>query len=485
MAEPLSISSASSRMLDLRTLALAAIGSVVMGSGTIADSPETAFLRGQIEAVGGNQRWEAALASYLPSPAPADEPLLGLAAQLSLSNEELLAVALAIAVETDLLIGRAIARIQEPVGGSRPTLGLVSTAFAGMSGSLRPPLQAIMTGAAIEAGLLTLLNEGAPLPERPLMAPLPMCLALIGHDSNWPGIVVGIGGAAPAELPLGVHREAARRAQALERGRSTNRALALRSNSEAEARSIACAIADALGREAAFINNTTSPAGLGPWLILRKLLPVFGFELTPGERKPIPAISHYNGPVLALGGRDGSIEFEGESVAQWTIEVPSRDERMSLWAAAIGDQAIAAEFARHYRHGIGRVAQLARASRYYADIAGHEKVEAADIIKASRSGASAGLETLAQPLPEDVCDAALITTPALRADLERLYLRCRLRDGLAGGLGIATATRYQPGVRALFTGASGTGKTLAAGWLATRLGLPLYRVDLASVTSKY
>ena len=40
-------------------------------------------------------------------------------------------------------------------------------------------------------------------------------------------------------------------------------------------------------------------------------------------------------------------------------------------------------------------------------------------------------------------------------------------------------------MRALFVGPSGTGKTLAAGWLATRLGLPLYRVDLASVTSKY
>ena len=40
-------------------------------------------------------------------------------------------------------------------------------------------------------------------------------------------------------------------------------------------------------------------------------------------------------------------------------------------------------------------------------------------------------------------------------------------------------------MRALLVGPSGTGKTLAAGWLATRLGLPLYRVDLASVTSKY
>jgi SpoVK/Ycf46/Vps4 family AAA+-type ATPase len=70
-------------------------------------------------------------------------------------------------------------------------------------------------------------------------------------------------------------------------------------------------------------------------------------------------------------------------------------------------------------------------------------------------------------------------------ELELLLLRCRVRDSLADGLGLSAATRYHPGVRALFVGASGTGKTLAAGWLATRLGLPLYRVDLASVTSKY
>ena len=51
-----------------------------------------------------------------------------------------------------------------------------------------------------------------------------------------------------------------------------------------------------------------------------------------------------------------------------------------------------------------------------------------------------------------------------------------------------TSTRLSQvslGVRALFTGASGTGKTLAASWLAAKLGLPLYRVDLASITSKY
>jgi SpoVK/Ycf46/Vps4 family AAA+-type ATPase len=69
--------------------------------------------------------------------------------------------------------------------------------------------------------------------------------------------------------------------------------------------------------------------------------------------------------------------------------------------------------------------------------------------------------------------------------METLVLRCRNRDGLVTGLGASATARYRPGLRALFVGPSGTGKTLAAGWLATRVGLPLYRVDLASVTSKY
>jgi SpoVK/Ycf46/Vps4 family AAA+-type ATPase len=41
------------------------------------------------------------------------------------------------------------------------------------------------------------------------------------------------------------------------------------------------------------------------------------------------------------------------------------------------------------------------------------------------------------------------------------------------------------GVAALFAGASGTGKTMAAEVMAHELGLDLYRIDLASVVSKY
>jgi SpoVK/Ycf46/Vps4 family AAA+-type ATPase len=57
----------------------------------------------------------------------------------------------------------------------------------------------------------------------------------------------------------------------------------------------------------------------------------------------------------------------------------------------------------------------------------------------------------------------------------RVYHEWGFGQRLARGLGLA----------ALFTGESGTGKTLAAEVLASELSLDLYRIDLSSVVNKY
>ena len=41
------------------------------------------------------------------------------------------------------------------------------------------------------------------------------------------------------------------------------------------------------------------------------------------------------------------------------------------------------------------------------------------------------------------------------------------------------------GIRVLFDGPSGRGKTLASNWLSSNLGWPLYRIDIAKIVSKY
>jgi SpoVK/Ycf46/Vps4 family AAA+-type ATPase len=48
-----------------------------------------------------------------------------------------------------------------------------------------------------------------------------------------------------------------------------------------------------------------------------------------------------------------------------------------------------------------------------------------------------------------------------------------------------TARDRTAGARALFTGAAGTGKTLAAQVIATALGMDLWRIDLSALISKY
>ena len=61
----------------------------------------------------------------------------------------------------------------------------------------------------------------------------------------------------------------------------------------------------------------------------------------------------------------------------------------------------------------------------------------------------------------------------------------KARKSLIKPIPSAGPSRVGSGVRALFTGASGTGKTLAARVLASELGLELYRVDLAAIVNKY
>jgi SpoVK/Ycf46/Vps4 family AAA+-type ATPase len=70
-------------------------------------------------------------------------------------------------------------------------------------------------------------------------------------------------------------------------------------------------------------------------------------------------------------------------------------------------------------------------------------------------------------------------------DLGELDARCRHRERLLDRLGRRFGASANRGVRALFTGTSGTGKTLAARILGAALDLDVYRVDLAAVINKY
>jgi hypothetical protein len=470
--------------VTLRTYALAAVAALVHGGNATTDiAPEVRFLRNHLDAVAATPTgWATTLPAYMSQPAPIDVPLVRLAEEIGITEIEVLAVALAAAVEDNVMIGRVLAHVQAPLGGSRPTLGLLATALGAVVLPGERSINTLVSGVAMQSGLCTMLGEGAPLPERAVSVPLHLCLALNGHDGALPGTTLGLGAVPEVPLPPSLLGEVHR--QAIGLLAPSPRALIVRTSSPGEGRAVACAIAQALQRRALFI-ETDRTAGLVPWLCLRHLLPVFCWELGPGERQVVPPLPFYQGPLLALCGPDGSIETAGGGALSWSLPVPSREERQALWQKASLEPSLAAEFARFHRHASGRIAHLGRLVRHRSALCGRARPIREDVVAASWTGEGGGLEALAQPLTEAIPEEALVVAPSLRQELQTLLLRCRARDGLVEGLGASVTARYSPGVRALFLGPSGTGKTLAAGWLATRLGMPLYRVDLASVISKY
>ncbi len=465
----------------LTQLALAAVAQRV-GVPAESDSPEANYLAEQARGLPTTPDALADLARQIArKPSADDVSLVRLATTWKLSLAETLSLALVAAIERDLLAGRAIAYAQTPVGGSRPTLGLLAESFGRLDATkLLNPVQ-LASSPAFVSGALTLHNDGAPLPERPVSLSLPLCLALSGEETNWPGGVIDH---PDAQLPLPESVLAQCRQQAAALSRETASVLVLRSAALDETRAAATAIARALGKRP-FIAETIATPGLAAWLLLRDLIPVFILEPGPGETKQVPSIPLYDGPVLVAAGIDGTLDAPGRQLTHWSLPLPNLAERETLWRQALPHGTAAAELSRSHRLSTARISQLGKLAHHRAHLDGRTTPDASTVRAVSRSGEGAGLESLAQLIADPIPDDALVLSPELRAELEGLLSRCHHRDGLTSNLGAASATRYTAGVRALFVGPSGTGKTLAACWLATRLGLPLYRVDLANINSKY
>ncbi|MBN1175004.1 MAG: AAA family ATPase, partial [Micromonosporaceae bacterium] len=95
------------------------------------------------------------------------------------------------------------------------------------------------------------------------------------------------------------------------------------------------------------------------------------------------------------------------------------------------------------------------------------------------------MDSLAQRVdPHSGWDDLVLPETQLRT-LREIVAQVRHRLTVLEDWGLAGRSGRGLGVAALFAGASGTGKTLAAEVLASDLRLDLYRVDLSQVVSKY
>jgi SpoVK/Ycf46/Vps4 family AAA+-type ATPase len=180
----------------------------------------------------------------------------------------------------------------------------------------------------------------------------------------------------------------------------------------------------------------------------------------------------------------------------WSREVPflceapapAADDRARLWRAGVNGETAPgldpAEATAQFRLTSDQVQRAARAARLQARAA-NRSIEAADLRAGARAQNAAGLERLARRMEPAVRLADLVLPPDVLEQLRELTVRARQRDRVLGEWQMAGAASRRRGLTALFAGASGTGKTMAAEVVAGEMGLDLYVVDLASVVDKY
>lgn len=406
-----------------------------------------------------------------------DTPLALLASRLGLGHAETLTCALCRAVESEPMAGRALTRLQAPLAGARPTLALVSRAFGA-------GIETLAAGAALRLGVLTLLGDG-PLPTRELAMPATLHCALAGIALAPEGVRLDAPDIALPDTLLAAARDQARALAA-----APGMTLAIRGAARDDARAAAAAIARELGGAPAYLGDARLP-GLIPWLIASRHVAVLDTQHGPGERQLVPRLADL--PLIVLSGPDGALHCESGRIATWHLPLPDLEDRTRLWRGALDTADPACCAAAHAsdpaatlglrRMSAAHIAALAHAASHEARLAGRARPQGGDVARAAARLAHP--DGLAQPVGTEVEDEALVLAPTTRAELEALLARCRLRERLDAGLGSSMRARSRPGVAALFTGPSGTGKTLACAWLARRLGLPLWRVDIAAVTSKY
>jgi hypothetical protein len=435
----------------------------------------------------GRRQWEEAGEGWLP--------LLALQAEASIHLRHLTCLVIAGLVEEDGQFGDLFAALQPPHAWRRPTIGLVQHLMRAEYASadawdLCRPL--------LEGGLLTVASQDSPRVEWELRVPAPLWNAVRGETAREPvpGVEHHPPSAFPALSELILSREQAsvlpQLAELLRSGRA--RTVVLRGMPGSPRLEIAGSLARSLSRGLLVMENTGGSADdmqhrlIGPLCPLTGSLPAFALELGPGEVCDARPPAGYEGPAFILMGREGGLSGP---LAEHSITVALDPEppaqRLLYWRRELPGHAaedlapIAESFTLSGGH-IRRAAPLAAAS---AALNLRTRINAADVREAIRNLSRQCLDSLATRLAEGGDWSRLVLPPSTEKELRELERRCRHRERLAALLGGDLPGGLNRGVRALFEGPSGTGKTLAARVIAAELGLDLYRVDLASVVNKY
>lgn len=179
-------------------------------------------------------------------------------------------------------------------------------------------------------------------------------------------------------------------------------------------------------------------------------------------------------------------ETPAGAVIRLAVPAPDTETRASQWRAALAGAPVDAdllELADRFRLDTGQLAAAAATARLRAGSG--PPLSREELFAACRQQLSRELRGLAQPVETTYDWDDLILPAVVKEQLMALEAWVRHRYTVLQSWDFGRKTAAQGGLAALFSGPSGTGKTVSAGILGRSLGLDVYRIDLSAVVSKY
>jgi hypothetical protein len=403
--------------------------------------------------------------------APAiDEAAARIAGRLGLDELEAEILTLCAAPEVSPHYGRLYGYLQEDASRRLASPALVATLVGG-------PQEAVLRRLAADAPLrgrhaLRLLEStpGCELLQRPLKLADRLVSELLGPRLDRPDWEARAQRIDPPAWPLGCAPALA------EIRRAADGVPVLIAGPDA---ALAAAAARARGLLVIGAEDALEPLARGGAILAAALedrvLCVGGLDDHDAEAlsRLLPALLAEPEPSLYLATTPRVAALEHWFPLRVEVPAPTVGDREEAWRRATGEDDVA-DVARAFRLSLGQIEEAARLTR-----TGHAPAAAARRVSALRLG------DLARRVDTRHSWDDLVLPEHQRRLLRSLAGYLRHRHVVLGEWGYEQAVAPSQGLKVLFAGDSGTGKTMAAQAVARELGLELYAVDVATIVSKY
>lgn len=418
----------------------------------------------------------------------ADERLTDVANRLELDPLETEVLALCAAPELSPDYGRLYAYLHDDVTRKLPSARLVERLLASDQVAAGDVLSCLDASRALRrTGALRIVDNGGPQPlaERGIKIADRLAAHLLGSRLDSPGGVR----LETVRVPAGDigRADAVREVRALLDGESTLPLVVAGHDAE-------LVLAAALGRDLLMVSvhEAFSPDAVAELGLAARLeghaLCFAGFENASAEEREAGSRAvAVSGERLLLCApmRAPAVAALGDRTAMVVdVPAPSFAERSAAWAEASGADDVA-ETAAKFRLSLGQILEASSVATALARSRGGDIPGPVELSEGARAASRTEVGGLATRLEPAFNWRDLVLPDRERELLGSVSAYLRHRDLVLSEWGYDRNVARSQGLKVLFAGESGTGKTMAAQVLANELGLDIYRIDLATVVSKY